>query len=438
MRWRNPRNSSRSNVSVRVTEVRRQKTGEGAELLVSLRLARAGDAASKLTIPVHFEIEGARSELSIEMDGPEYELKNHRIPLAHNQERGWGKVSIPADENLSDNDFWFAFDQPVPRRAIIVASDASAARPLELAASIAPDPALRASAEVIAVEQLPSVEWEKVALLLWQAPLPEGQSAKQVKAFIERGGVVILFAPRDPSQNEFLGARWTTWVDKGEEVPIETWRGDQDLLAHTQSGTALPVGQLQVRRYCGISGEMTPLATLRGGAPLVARVTTNAGGAYFCATTPAVGDSSLATNGVVLYVLVQRALAAGASVLENTRQLVAGDAAVGDPALWKRLGSADNAASTEYALHRGVYAYGDRLLAINRPNAEDGSAVLPGPRVAGLFRGLDFSRVDDRAGNLASLIHEVWRMFLVSMMVALLAEAALCLPKPARPVGGSA
>ena len=89
---------------------------------------------------------------------------------------------------------------------------------------------------------------------------------------------------------------------------MESWRGDQDLLAATQSGGPLPVGQLQVRKYCGLSGELTALATLRGGATLLGRLTTSAGGAYFCATTPAVGDSSLATNGVVLYVLVQRAL----------------------------------------------------------------------------------------------------------------------------------
>ena len=93
------------------------------------------------------------------------------------------------------------------------------------------------------------------------------------------------------------------------------------------------MGQLQVRKYCGLAGELTTLATLRGGAPLLGRLTTGAGGVYFCATTPAVGDSSLATNGVVLYVLVQRALAQGARVLGNTRELTAGDPAGEDPAM---------------------------------------------------------------------------------------------------------
>ena len=78
--------------------------------------------------------------------------------------------------------------------------------------------------------------------------------------------------------------------------------------------------------------------------------------------------------------------------------------------------------------HAGVYAAGDRLLAVNRSPAEDQAAVLADDRVAGLFKGLDFTRVDDRAGSLAGLIQEIWRPFVVAMMIALLLEAALCLP----------
>jgi len=200
------------------------------------------------------------------------------------------------------------------------------------------------------------------------------------------------------------------------------------------NGTALPIGQLQVRKWCGLAGDLTPLATLRGGDRLLARATTNAGGAYFCATTPATSDSSLATDGVALYVMVQRAQAAGAEALETTRQLAAGPVPAGLEAstTWTRLAGGDEAVSTEYALHRGVYESGGRLLAVNRPVGEDGASVLGDDQVAGLFRGLDFVRVDDREGNVDSLIQEVWRLFLIAMIVALLVEAALCMPRPAR------
>src|SRR6185312_3286153 len=67
------------NLAVRVTDVRRLETGDGAELLVSLRLGREGGADAKQAIPVQFEIDGARSEVTVEMAGPRYDLKDHRI-----------------------------------------------------------------------------------------------------------------------------------------------------------------------------------------------------------------------------------------------------------------------------------------------------------------------------------------------------------------------
>jgi hypothetical protein len=426
------------NVAIRVTDVRRQQTSDAAELFVSLKLTRAplsesNSSESKLSIPVHFEIDGARSELTVEMDADRFELKDHRIPLERSHERGWGRISIPADANMADNEFCFVFDRPVPRLAIVLAEDPQAGRPLELAAAISPDPVVQNSAEVVVNEQLSTVEWERISLLLWQAPLPTGNAAKLVQSFVERGGQAIFLPPSAPGDEHLFGVGWQAWVEEPDDIPIEQWRGDQDLLANTQSGAALPVGQLQIRRYAALSGDFTPLASVRGGKPLLARATTARGGAYFLATTPAPRDSSLASGGVVLYVLVQRALAAGAVVLGNTRQLVAGDSPEGDdPATWQRVIGDEKAISTEFAFQRGVYVAGERLLAVNRSAAEDQAQVLAEHRLGELFRGLDFARVDDQAGSLGSLIQEVWRLFLASMIVALIVEAGLCLPKLAR------
>ncbi|QEH32590.1 hypothetical protein OJF2_10670 [Aquisphaera giovannonii] len=443
------------NLAVRVTGVRRQPSGAGAELLVSLSIRREGadakadEAATssgdsgRRSIPVQVEIDGARSELTVEMTGPTFELKDHKIPLERTHVKGWGRVSIPADANPADNDDWFVFDEPAPRHAVVVAEDPQAARPLQLAASIPPAPQVKCSAEVVAPDKLAGVEWEKVSVLLWQAPLPTADAAKAVQAYVDRGGQVLFFPPRNPGPEEFRGVRWTAWEQPGKEASVATWRGDQDVLSQTQSGGPLPVGQLQVRRHCGLAGESTALASLAGGAPLLSRVSTDSGGVYLCGTTPAPGDSSMATNGVVLYVMVQRLSEAGAKVLGSTRELVAGPASGEDPSTWKRLAGADEGLSTDAALHRGIYRAGDRLIAVTRSPAEDLAPVVADDRLAGLFRGLDYSRVDDRAGNVGSLIQETWRLFLVGMMVAMVVEAALCMPRP-RPspavamVGGAA
>ena len=419
-----------TNVAVRVTDVRRQATSDGAELSISLRLSRAAGEEERTVVPVQFEIEGARSVVNVELVGAQTDLKEHRIPLERGRERGWGRVSIPADANPADDDFYFVFDFPPPRRTFVIADDTAVGRPLALAAGIAPESGLECTVEQIDLEQLATVDWDQLGLLCWQTSLPTGTAAEQVQSFIDRGGQVIFFPPRTPGTDAFLGMQWQTWVVETDHTAVESWRGDEDLLARTLSGAALPVGQLEVSQYCQLSGEATVLASLHGGAPLVARVPTKRGGVYFWATTPAPRDSTLATGGVVLYAFVQRALTAGASVLGHARLLNAGDAAGENPAQWTRIAEGDGGLSTEAAYHRGVYSDGDRLLAVNRPADEDISKVLGDTRVGELFRDLSYDRVDDQAGSLSALVQEIWRMFLIAMVVALVAEAALCLPKP--------
>ncbi|HXY33112.1 MAG TPA: BatA domain-containing protein [Planctomycetaceae bacterium] len=423
--------AAEGNFSVRVSDVRRVQNGPAADLVLSVRLAREGEDQSRASIPLHFEIDGARTEVMVEMDKSPYELKDYRIPLESKQPRSWGKVTIPADLNPADNDFYFAFEKPVPRHAIVVVEDNQVARSLQLAAAITPDPGITCSAEVVAAEQVANVEWEKVSLLVWQGPLPEGDAARHVQEFIKRGGYAIFLPPKVPGDREFLAAKWKSWTDSAsKDALVANWRGDQDLLANTQSGAQLPVGQLQIHRYCQLAGDFTPLAGLQGGSPLLARSTQNHSGAYFLATTTSPADSSLATDGVVLYVLVQRAMAAGAASLGTIRQLAAGEALPANlPDSWQRLAGPEDALSGAYPVHRGVYLAGDQLLAINRPMEEDQAPILDDGRVADLFAGLNFIRVDHRAGHIGILIEEIWRPFLFAMIVALIVEAALCLPR---------
>jgi hypothetical protein len=420
------------NSSIRVTGVRRQANSESSDLLVSFRVLRQGTEEEKLSLPVQLELEGTRSVINVDLVGAQSDYKDHRIAIGRDRQRGWGRISLPADVQPADDDFYFVFDRPPPRRTIIVAEDTDAQRPLALTAAISPDPALECTAEVLSTESLAAVDWDEIALVLWQAPLPTGDLAAVIESFVNRGGQAVFFPPANPNGDELFGLQWKTWTDSVKPTAVENWRGDEDVLSRTLSGAALPVGNLSIRRYCGLAGQMTALATLAGGAPLLARVASDQGGIYFWTTTPATRDSSLATGGVVLYAFVQRALAAGAEVLGKARHLDAGNPGLEDPQAWTRLSENSDGISVENAMHRGVYSAGDRLLAVNRPLAEDSARVLTDARVAELFRGLNFVRVDDQAGNVNSLVQEIWRLFLITMLVALVLEAALCLPKLAR------
>ena len=418
-----------------------------SELSVSLKVTRelpnnseADEANSQpVKIPIQFEIEGARSQTHIELTGSQYELRGHRIPLDDQLERGWGKVSIPADANTADNDFYFAFDKPIPRRSVLVLEDSDRSAPLEFAATVPPSASVSCESEFVEPGQLDGVAWENVSLVLWQAPLPEGETAKLIDTYVDRGGHVLFFPPDSPNGDAFHGVTWERWNSSGNSIPVTTWRMDQDLLANTIGGSSLPVGELSTYRYCPPSGnELTSLATLDGGSPLLSRLPTPSGGVYFCSTTTDASNSSLAHNGVVLYVAVQRALANGASVLGNARLTVAGESSTAKSLVespdWKQLVGAEDAISTEYAWRRGVYQKNEQLLAVNRNSAdEDHASILSNDHVAGLFEGLDFSIVQNEIGETSSLVNEIWRVFLMTMIIALLAEASLCVPRKPNP-----
>ncbi|MAT72751.1 MAG: hypothetical protein CMJ58_25000 [Planctomycetaceae bacterium] len=416
------------NAALRVTGVERVADEDAAALLVSLAIHREGDAGDA-TIPVRFEIDGARSETTVDFVGEEAELSNYRIALPAGREEGWGRVSIPADADPADNEFYFVFAEPPRRRTVVVADDSAAVNALRLAATISPDGSADDAATEVTREQLAAQPWEQIALVVWQTALPEGDERKLLTEFVDRGGSVLFLPPATPDATAFAGVRWQAWQTPAEPATIDSWRGDQDLLARAASGAALPVGELAIRRHCTIEGDATPLASLAGGAVLLARAPTDRGHVYFLGTSPARVDSSLAGNGIVLYAMVQRALAAGAEQLAAAQQLDARALGEEDQAAWERIAGAGDALSTEYPAQAGVYRADKQLLAVNRSAGEDRPAGLDNERLQGLFAGLDFDRVDDRAGNVASLTREISRVFLVGMVAALVLEAALSLPK---------
>ena len=422
------------NVAVRVTEARLERRGDARELLVSVVATRQG-SGDPTTLPVKFEIGGVTTTVDLELSGREAVLANHALPLGRGESaRGWGRVSIPADTCEADNDFYFVFDEPPPRLALVVAEEAAAGRVLELAASIPPSKELVARAESVPRAGLATAPWAEAAALIWQGPLPQGDEATLVDEFVARGGQAIFFPPEAADATTFAGVSWGEWLAHPQALRPEQWRSDEDILANTLASGALPVGDLEVQRSCGLGGELVPLATLAEGLPLVARVP-DGRNVYFCATLPRPRDSSLASEGVVLYALLQRLIERGLEPLAGARQIDAGPAASGlmaaaEPeARWERVAGPAGGASTEAASQAGVYAVAGRLVAINRPPAEDAATVASPERIDGLFRGLSFTRVEGRAGRGDSIVQEIWRAFLIAMLLALVGEGLLSLPR---------
>ena len=433
------------NRSIRVSRVRRvegnrvpgnrvagnqAEPSQGARLLISFRIEQTRSTDGTETIPVQLEIGGGRSEFPVEMTGNILEVQDHAVPIDGFQETGWGRLSIPSDTSPADNEYFFVYEKESVRQTLILTEQPVAVRPLEFAAAVAPSPDVRCEVEVASPDQAIGRQIDDIAVVVWQAAIPDPSDpiSGVLNEFARRGGRLIFLPPDNPTDSAFAGVRWSRWSDS-QASRVSTWVGDRDLLANTRSGEALPVGDLRIRRSCAPQGELTALATLEDGSPLLARAMTPGANVYFCGTTAREEDSSMATSGVVLYAMMHRAIEAGAQSLGSAQQFIAGAVAVENDGQWRQVAGPRDALSSDYARVAGVYQMGDRWFAINRSEEEDLQAVVPEERVSSLFAELDFSRVNDTVGNQRSLIREVWRVFLVIMLIALFVEAVLCLPR---------
>lgn len=437
---------AQENLSIRVTDVVREDTENGQELLVSLLIARDEATSGSKNVPIQLEVNGTRLEVTAELTGSSVEIKNHRIPLDASQRRGYGKVAIPADANLADNEFYFVYDEPPPRKTVLIGEDQDAMRPLEIAAGIAPDAKTDAVVERYSIEQANQIDWTDAGLILWQGRLPAESLHEKLMLFVKRGGTLLFFPPTpddsgqfinaSSNQQTFAGLQWSEWK-AAEKAMVENWRGDQDLLAATRSGASLPVGQLELKGHAAIRGEHTSLASLSGGDPLLAKATIEEGSVYFFTASTSPKFSNLARGGIVLFVAIQRALDQGLESLSNTRDLVAGEVQ-DQKEPWRRIAGPQDVLSTEYAFQGGVYEGNDQWISVNRALQEDQGTLVEEDQLTEMFRGLDLHRVQSKAGSTASIVREIWRAFLIMMILAMIGEAALCLPKVYRPQGGVA
>lgn len=421
------------NIAISVSGVHRREAVNGAELVMDLELTRATPTSEPLPVDVTFVIDGARSRLTLEMTGSQLVRKGHAVPLDRDSREGWGRVELPRDSNLQDNIHRFVYAEPAVRRTVIVSDDEAAAEMFRIAAATASDRSLPFDAQILPVASASAIPWDTTAMIVWHAPLPADVLAKQLEDFVQSGRSVMFFPPDVPTNDGLFGAAWSEWstADDGQAFKFKPWRTDSDLLANSNSGTPLPVGQVQCFRTCGLQTQQgTPLWQLEDGNPLLLRAATDGGAVWFCSTLPVSSASTLVSNGVTFYIMLQRALARGAAALGTARHLPAGSPALQTVSEWSGLDelSAETLVS-QRAITAGLYRSGERLLAVNRPLEEDSSAVISDDTLAQVLAGLEYTRIDDTVGGASQLASEIWRTFLILMLIALIAEALLCVPE---------
>ncbi len=436
------------NASIAVRDVKRQRSPQGQRLLMDLIIRRQGSAieTNNTSIPVEITLNGTRTVENFTVDGPELVLLGHSLPLGEDDERGWGRLDLPADDNPADNSAYFVFDEPAPRRTVVLSDDVTTAEAIRAAASASTEPGVTYEANVFGTDAIAQIPWADTALLFWQAPLPfpGTPEATLLKQHVAAGRSLILLPPPDDGGGVLFGVEWKDWAGSGEQpFVVDWWRTETGLLANTRSGAPLPVSEVGIFRTRRFEGSDLPLMKVKDDLTVVARVLTEpdvngdagmSGTVHVWGTLPRPDHSALASEGVVFFVMLHRSLDAGAAAVSRARALGTG---LGVLSGFRGVGSletvSDESPLAAPGLRSGAFEFGENvesrgLLALNRPEVEDDPRVLSPEALKPLLAGVDYRRIDDAVGSGSSLAAEIWRAFLVAMALALLAEAILCLP----------
>jgi hypothetical protein len=414
------------NASVSLKEItRRQRLGQ-AELQTVADLQR--NVNQSAAVPLNITLDGARAQSEVMMEGQSFRWR-YKTPLGAKNTAGWGFLELPADANRFDNTAYFVYGPEAESRAMVVTSDAAGGRFFRLAASSLVR-AARQPAETVSATGISSANWSDKSLLIWQEALPVDAAADRVRTFVEEGGVAIFFATGQLDGNRFMGVSWGEVRTTTDVKPFHVgrWEEEEGPLAKTDEGLSLPVSKAPFLRRQIMVGAKNVLATFEDGSPFLARQTLGRGELYFCASSPSREWSSLG-DGPVLVPMLQRLMQTGNRRLQQHVSLLCGDLSPADQA--RRWTALDTAAAKDIRTRAGVYRAGDRMAAVNRPAAEDEPGILKMGEARQLFEGVPFHLFQERQNASEQLQSEFWRVFLFGMLLFLVTESALLMPRGA-------
>ena len=414
---------SAPNVSLRLLSSRRSADG----LLLDLELIRSEDDRGTLNLPLTVRVNGTASGESLTLPGQSLRFQK-RIAIKDEAESGHGWLSIPADGNPRDNAVFFAYGPARPVKSLIVAPKGESADYLALAA--APPGFEKQTAERIDPAAFAQTSTADYSMILWAAPLPSATNANLLEAFLKAGGQIVCLPAAEPSSENFLGMKWEPVAEaqRGKFFILQDWNKTDGPLRDGIDGTPLPAERLRAIKCAIPAGDSAPLARWEDGEPFITRKIVDRGTLWFLGSLPDYTWSNLGDADVLLPA-TQRILALGADRFDSS-YLAEINTEPATLAPGETRARVDDFSQENTPHDAGVFRLGERLVAVNRPLAEDDLQIATKDNLDAMLAGTDY-RLLDQVGQSAdpSLSTDMWRAFLLAVLFFLISEALLCLPK---------
>jgi hypothetical protein len=385
------------------------------------------------------------------MQGPEALVAGVRIPIDASP-RGAGYVELPNDANPSDNVFHFSYSPPQRIVATVVAEEDSIRDLLGLALATPYSDQDDVECNALRPDQFAQVDWTRSSLVCWQGELGNEATQAAMESFVKRGGTLVLFPPMDKANAvgsppaKLLGITWGSWQQSEVPMTVSNWRTDSDLCRNTESSESIPLNELRMAKVIGLDAEdFVSLATLSKASSgetiassspsmstnpnFLSRQRRGEGVVFVFHTLPEDDYSNLAQDGVCLYIMLQRALHDGLTGPSTGVVFEAGASLPSDLQEWQ---AANEATKTTLPWERpyqsGAYQNEERIITVNRSHDEDTAPLMTESQWQNVLSETRVSTFLDDPSTDRSLVREIWRAFIVMMIVGLLGEAILSLP----------
>lgn len=422
---------SAPNVSVRLLSARRS----GDEMLLDLEILRAEDSRGTASLPLTTHLNGTRTSETLTLPAQSLRFQK-RIAIPPDSPTGYGWLTLPADGNPNDNSTFFAYGPSRPTKSLIIAPAGETADYLALAAA-PPGFGNQTTLRIDPAQAATSLATADITAILWAAPLPTGPANTTLTEFIKSGGHVLFLPPATPSENSFADVKWAnpTEAPAGKFFILQDWNRSDGPLRDGLDGTPIPAERLRAIRRQIPLGDASSLARWEDGEPFITRRIIDQGTAWFLGTTSDYTWSNLGDADVLLPT-IQRILAAGSDRFDASYLTTVGSAATqllaGETRT--RLDDSGTPDPANAAYQAGIFRLGERLLAVNRHASEDAPEILSRESLDAALAGTNFTLLDQAGqANDPSLSRDIWRAFLIAVLLLLIAEAILCLPKKSHP-----
>lgn len=427
----------RDNLSVRLIASQRSARALTLELEINRE-----EPNGQTSVPITVNLNGAPTTDPQTMEGQTVRFRRE-IPLPNAEATGWGRVSLPPDPNLRDNHLYFTYGPRKPVLTTFVHAGNLTSDAFDAITRAASPPGFD-NLELTTLQlagpnpETSALDLSSTALLIWAGPLPVDTAAVLVRSYLEAGGEVLFLPPGNsvPLDASFAALSWESIQQAPSEkffIASENWRRDEGPFRDGQDGTALPVGLLRAikRQPLVAPNDGVSLANWEDGEPLLLRKVIGNGTAHFLTTLPDYTWSDLEQTALHL-VVVQRLIEAGAQRLNET-SLTADRSRTGTATLVNA-----SLPGATYPLNAGIYrpdGSDPAPIALNLPESELSLAKLEPSEIKDtLLPDTPVSFFEHKTEGDSSLLQEIWRPFLLAMLLLLLAEALLTLnKKPSAP-----